>query len=77
METYLNELKDWLFRDAKELAENEDIYAQNDKLFKKGAAVVTESAMVTHAAAKAEIERRRDNYYKLETEIERIESMLE
>lgn len=76
MKEYLEQLEEWLFRDARELAKREEIYESNDRELKEGTAVVTEIALASHAAARAEIERRRNNYYELEAEIERIKGML-
>jgi hypothetical protein len=69
--------KKMAFEDAKELQIREDIYDANDEELKRGTAVKTEIALASHAAAKAEVGRRKDNYYKLEKEIDRIESMTE
>ena len=73
--TNLEQLIKWRFEDAKELQKRKDIYEANDDELKKGTAVKTEIALAAHAAIKADIERRKVSYYKLEEEIERIEGL--
>lgn len=73
--TNLEQLKHWLFEDAKELQIREDIYEANEKELNRGTAVKTDIALAIHAAVKDEIERRKESYYRLEKEIERIEEL--
>jgi hypothetical protein len=73
--TNLEQLIKWRFEDAKELQKREEIYEANDKELKNGKAVKTEVALAAHEAIKADIERRKVAYYKLEEEIERIEGL--
>jgi hypothetical protein len=73
--TYLEQLKNLLLEDAKELQKRKDIYEANDDELKKGTAVKTEIALAAHAAIKADIDRRKVAYYELEEEIERIEGL--
>lgn len=73
--TNLEQLIEWRFEDAKELSKREEIYEANDKELKNGKAVKTDIALSVHAVMKADIESRKETYYKLEEEIERIEGL--
>jgi hypothetical protein len=73
--TNLEQLIEWRFEDAKELSKREEIYEANDKELKNGTAVKTDIASAVHAVMKADIESRKEAYYKLEEEINRIEDL--